>query len=338
MPRVSIIILNWNGLRYLSGCLSSIEKQSFRDFEVIFLDNGSHDGSVEFVQTHFNWVTLITVPENLGFAAGHSVALVHASGEFIVTINNDTCAEPGWLEELVFVADSCPKAGMVASRTCVYDDTDLIDTLGGRACIDGMSRGAFRMKRASGLGLSRVEAGLYPSPAAALYRKSMIDEVGFFDDDFFAYAEDTDLGLRGRWAGWDCVIATEAVVHHYYSGTGGAFTPYKLYFCERNHFWVAVKNFPLPLLMMLPLTTMARYVVQALAVLKGAGSGAEFRASGSQLEVVKALVRAVFDAAAGVPRMWKKRQEIMRTAKISSRDMSLLLKRFRLGFRELLDW
>jgi GT2 family glycosyltransferase len=338
MPRVSIIILTWNGRRYLSDCLKSIEAQTYRDFEVILLDNGSRDGSSEFIKNEFSWVSLISVPENLGFAGGHSVAIERASGELIVTLNNDTRVEPDWLEELVFVADSYPEAGMVASRTSVYDDPDLIDTLGGRVCLDGMSRGAFRMKRVSELGLSRVEEGLYPSPAAALYRRSMIEEVGFFDEDFFAYAEDTDLGLRCRWAGWKCVIATEAIVHHYYSATGGAFSPFKLYYCERNHFWVAIKNFPPLLLMLLPITTFIRYVVQAVAVVIGTGSGEEFRTSASKIDVLKALVKAVRDAAVGIPNMWNKRQQIRLKSKLSDKEMSLLLKKYRLGFRELLDW
>jgi GT2 family glycosyltransferase len=179
---------------------------------------------------------------------------------------------------------------------------------------------------------------LYPSPAAALYRKIMIDEVGFFDEDFFAYAEDTDLGLRCRWAGWGCVIATEAVVHHYYSATGGAFSPFKLYYCERNHFWVALKNFPLLLLLILPVTTLIRYAIQVLAVLMSAGSGAEFRSSVSQTQVVMSLFRGVKDAAFGIPKMLKKRHKIMHNAKISNHEMYRLLKKYRLGFRELLDW
>lgn len=338
MPRVSIIILNWNGRQYLDDCLTSLEKQTYRDFEVILLDNGSTDGSPEFIKKCYNWVKLLTVHENLGFAGGHGVALAHVSGEFIVTLNNDTRAEPGWLEELVFVADSHPNSGMVASRTCVYDDSELIDTLGGRVCLDGMSRGAFRLKRMSELGIARVEEGLYPSPAAALYRRSMIEDVGFFDEDFFAYAEDTDLGLRCRWAGWECVIATEAIVHHYYSATGGAFSPFKLYYCERNHFWVAIKNFPPVLLMLLPITTIIRYLVQVFAVLTGAGSGAEFRSSISRTKVMRALLNGVMDAVLGMPNMWRKRQHIRQKAKMTDKDMYRLLKKYRLGFRELLDW
>jgi GT2 family glycosyltransferase len=337
MRRISIIIVNWNGREHLPDCLGSLEQQTFTDFEVILVDNGSTDGSVEYVQAHHPWVKLVCLPENRGFAAGNNLGLGCASGSFIVTLNNDTSADPGWLAELVAVADAHPGAGMVASRICDYYDRDRIDSLGFRICRDGMSRGAYRLQRFSDLSIGKFEEILLPSACVALYRRAMLDEVGFFDEDFFAYCEDTDLGLRGRLAGWEALLATQAVVYHKYSGTGGAFSPFKLYLVERNHYWVALKNFPLPMLLLVPFFTMVRYCVQTAVVLSASGSGKEFRESGSSISLAGAIMKGVWHALRGSPRMLRKRLKVRRTARLSAREMTVLLKNYNLTFRELLD-
>ncbi len=170
----------------------------------------------------------------------------------IVTLNNDTRVDPDWLEVLVEVARAYPRVGMVASRICAFSEPDLLDSIGMTICRDGMARGQYRNRRWSTLNLQEVEKILMPSACAALYKRAMLEQIGFFDDDFFAYAEDVDLALRGRLAGWDAVAATRAVVHHKYSQTGGSLSPLKVYLVERNHYWVALKNFPLSQLAGLP--------------------------------------------------------------------------------------
>jgi len=182
-----------------------------------------------------------------------------------------------------------------------------------------------------------VEDILFPSACAALYRRSMIDEIGFFDDDFFAYAEDSDLGLRGRLAGWKAVLATKAVVYHKYSQSSGSFSSLKVYLVERNHYWVALKNFPTGLIFMLPLFSILRYLEQVRSVLHGRGSGGEFRSSEAKSELVKSLVKAIFDSLRGIPRMYRKRRQLMRIRRLSSRDFSELLREYRITFKELLD-
>ena len=143
-PVVSIIIVNWNGRTYLPDCLDSLAGQSFRDFEVVLVDNGSVDESVSFVKDNYPWVKLVPLNENTGFSAGNNRGLKHAIGEYIVTLNNDTRAESDWLETLVRTADTHPTAGMVGCRICSFDDADVIDSIGMGICYDGMSRGRFR--------------------------------------------------------------------------------------------------------------------------------------------------------------------------------------------------
>ena len=336
-PVVSIIIVNWNGLPYLGECLDSLREQTFRDFEVILVDNGSGDGSVEFLETSYPEVRLITFPTNLGFAGGNNAGFAKARGEYIVTLNNDTRADPEWLETLVAVAEEHRRVGMVGSRVCSYADPDIIDSIGMGICRDGMSRGRFRNKRWSSLQLQEVEEILFPSACAALYRREMLEETGFFDDDFFAYAEDSDLGLRGRLAGWGAVAATGAVVRHRYSQTSGVLSPFKVYLVERNHYWVVWKSFPLSQILALPLFTLWRYGGQVRAVLAGGGTGGEFRAGGTQGALAKALIRGIWDGFRAIPQVLRKRRQVMDCRELSMREFGALLKRHRITFRELLD-
>ncbi|HXE98654.1 MAG TPA: glycosyltransferase family 2 protein [Dongiaceae bacterium] len=335
--RLSIIIVNWNGRDHLTTCLDSLALQTFRDFEVILVDNGSTDGSIELVGDRYSWVRLVELPENRGFAAGNNAGLTVASGEYIVTLNNDTEADPGWLAELVAVADAHPGAGMVGSRICNFLDRDRIDSLGFRICRDGMSRGACRLQSFSGLSIGPVEDILFPSACVALYRRAMLDETGFFDEAFFAYCEDTDLGLRGRLAGWGAVLARDAVVWHKYSQTAGTFSPLKLYLVQRNHYWVALKTFPASWLLLLPFFTVVRFAVQAATVLGGKGAGGEFLASGSRGECVNAILRGMRDAFASVPAILRKRAGVMRTRKLPAGEFAHLLRKYRMSFRELLS-
>jgi GT2 family glycosyltransferase len=336
-PIVSIIIVNWNGLAHLPTCLDSLATQTFRHFEVVLVDNGSADGSVSFVRERYPWVRVVPLPENTGFATGNNRGFEQARGDYIVTLNNDTRVEPDWLATLVRVADAHPRAGMVASRVCSFADPDIIDSIGMAICRDGMSRGQFRNKRWSALRMGDVEEILLPSACAALYKRAMLTETGFFDDDFFAYAEDVDLGLRGRLAGWEAVAATQAVAYHKYSQTGGSLSPFKVYLVERNHYWVVWKNFPISCLVALPWFTIWRYCEQMRAVLAGGGTGGEFRAAGSRRSLVKALLKGICDGLCGLPQTLRKRRQVMANRRLSHQKFSALLRRYRLTFRELLD-
>lgn len=335
-PRASVIIVNWNGLHHLAECLEALAVQTFTDFETILVDNGSSDGSIAFVQELYPTVKIISLTENTGFARGNNIGFEAAQGEYLVTLNNDTRVDPAWLEVLVRTADDYPLAGMVASRICTYDEPDRLDSIGVVVCRDGMSRAGYRHRSFSGLRLTGVCEILFPSACAALYRRRMIDEIGGFDEDFFAYCEDTDLGLRGRLAGWKAVAALDAVVLHKYSGTGGAFSPFKIYLVERNHYWTAVKNFPTGILLSLPFFTVVRYLLQAQLVFKSRGAGSQFRA-GSSSQLILAILRGVIDASAGLPSIWRKRCRVMSTRRITATEMRSLLKDYRMSFRDLLD-
>jgi GT2 family glycosyltransferase len=336
-PKVSVLIVNWNGREFLPECLDSLRNQTYEDFETIVVDNGSCDGSQELLQESYPWVRLVQLDTNTGFATGNNAGLAAASSlAYIVTLNNDTRVDRTWLAELTSVADEDHLVGMVASRICAWDDQDLIDSLGVAICADGMSRGNRRLARFTSLSVAKREDILLPSACAALYRIKMIEEIGFFDDDFFAYCEDTDLGLRGRLAGWLAVLARDAIVNHRYSRSSGVFSPLKLYLVERNHFWVALKCFPVAMLLALPFWTLARYLVQARLVLGGQGAGAQCRNS-SFAKLIKAVLLGIIDMLRGLPSILRKRRAIESSRRLSPEEMRLLLNAHKLTFRELLD-
>ena len=335
-PEASIIILNWNGLNHLQECLESLAKQSFKDFECILVDNGSTDGSLDFLASNHKWVKLVKLPNNLGFAKGNNIGLKHSNGRYIVTLNNDTVSDKHWLAELVKIAKQHPEAGMVASRICSYFNQDVIDSLGLKICLDGMSRGAFRGQKYSTL-RSIPQNVLLPSACAALYKKEMLDQTGFFDESFFAYCEDTDLGLRGRRLGWKAILARNAVVYHKYSMTGGSFSPFKIYLVERNHFWCTIKNFPTLLLLILPITTFIRYLFQCLIAISGQGSGKDFKSSHSQKSCISAFLRGILH---GIFHARDKIHERFFSSsfwKISDDKMTKEILVHRLSFPELFD-
>ena len=335
-PLISVIIVNWNGKEYLPACLDSLLEQSCTEFETIVVDNGSHDGSLELLHNSYPWVQVVPLSVNTGFASGNNAGFDVSTGKYIVTLNNDTTVDRSWLAELIAPVEADSLVGMVASRICAFDAPDKIDSLGVSICPDGMSRGSRRLARFSELSLAKTEDILLPSACAALYRRKMIDEIGFFDDDFFAYCEDTDLGLRGRLAGWQAVLARDAVVHHRYSCSGGAFSPFKLYLVERNHFWVALKCFPLSMLLALPFWTIARYLVQAQLVLGGRGAGAQFRSTPSS-GLIKAVLRGMLHSLFDLPSLNSKRRAVMKLKRLSSKEIRQLLLRYTISFRELLD-
>ena len=331
---VSIIILNWNGKSHLNELLKSLNNQSFKNFECIIVDNGSNDGSQEFIKQNFPWVKLIELGNNTGFARGNNIGFEHSTGKYIVTLNNDTVTDPYWLEHLVKTAEKDENIGMVASRICSYYDQDKIDSLGMKICIDGMSRGAYRNKAFSSL--KKVpDKILLPSACSALYKRDMLKQIGFFDSSFFAYCEDTDLGLRALSSGWKSILAANSIVYHKYSATSGAISPFKLYLVERNHYWVAGKNLPLALLITLPVTSLMRYLIQALFYLKhfkNNSSGMEVNSS----DLLTAFLKGILHGISGILPILKIRFANYFSENKKPVSLIWLIKKHHLSFCDLL--
>ena len=237
-PSVSVIVVNLNGRSLLVRCLDSLWAQSSIDFEVVVVDNGSVDDSVDYLRSlSEERLRIVTLETNVGFAGGCNAGIQQAKGRYVATLNNDAEAEPGWLHALVEHLDRDPRAGMAASKILFADDRGRIDKVGHLIYLDGLNHGRGSGEPDRGQ-FERVEETLFPDAAAALYRREMLAQVGLFDERFFAYGDDADLGLRGRLAGWTCVYVPTARVFHVHSATAGEFSALKAFLIERNRIWV----------------------------------------------------------------------------------------------------
>lgn len=245
MSRVAIIIPTWNGLRYLPGCLNAALRQTYGQYEVVLVDNGSCDGTQEFVTTHYSQVRVLRSERNLGFAAGTNFGIRNTRSDYVATLNNDTEVEPGWLEELVKVMDSDPKVGMCASKMLFSDQPQVINSAGIAIDRIGIAWDRDGGKRDEDTN-SEPYYVLGPCAGAALYRRAMLDEVGLFDEDFWAYLEDADLAWRAQAYGWRCRYVPAARVYHLYSATGRKDSSFKDYLLARNRVWMILKNYPWP--------------------------------------------------------------------------------------------
>jgi GT2 family glycosyltransferase len=244
-PRVSVVIPNWNGERFLRLCLGSLREQSFEDFETIVVDNGSTDSSIAFVKEHFPEVEVLALGENRGTAAAFNAGIEASETEYILLLNNDTEQDPGWLEALVRAAEDRPETGLFASKLVDFNDRRVLDGAGDAMRLSGLPYRLGHGER-DGVRFDRPGYVFGACAAAALYRKSMLDEVGLFDEDFVSYCEDGDLSFRAQLAGYRCFYVPGAVVYHMGSAsTGGKRSPTATRLGSRNSFSLLVKNLPL---------------------------------------------------------------------------------------------
>lgn len=334
-PLISVIVVNLNGERYLNDCLSSLSAQTFRNFEVILVDNGSTDGSLDLIRKEFSWVKTIALDENTGFARGNNIGFETSSSPYLATLNNDTIADRGWLQALYEAAEADPRIGMVASKILLGREGREIDSVGLLIYPDGMTRQRGRGVPDEGQydGMKEV---LLPSACAALYRRPMLEETGYFDEDFISYCEDSDLGLRARLAGWNAVLAPEAIVRHLYSQTGGRYSEFKAYHVERNRSWVLLKDLPVSYIILSPGYTAWRYIIQVYGLLTGRGSVARFVEGSGKLSMIITVARAALDACMKIPRMLMKRRDIWKRRQLDRKEFRLLLRRHRITAEELM--
>ena len=335
IPVVSVVIANLNRRDLLERCLSSIWKQAFTDFEVIVVDNGSSDGSAAFLRSINNpKLRIVELPVNRGFAGGCNAGIAIAQGRLIATLNNDAEADPRWLDQLVRGMDSHPDIGMCASKILLHGDRDRIDKVGHLMYPDGLNHGRGSGEPDQGQ-YEKPEEVLFPDGAAAIYRRKMLDEVGLFDEAFFAYGDDADLGLRGRLAGWGCIYVPTAVVYHLHSATAGEFSPLKAFLIERNRIFVLVKLFPPILVFVSPFFTLMRFLFHAYGAIFMVGSSGRFAADGSRGGLFTAILKAYWSGLKHMPAMWRSRRKIRRFIRLSNRDFISLLWRHRITLRAL---
>lgn len=336
-PEVSAIVLNHNGKDIIPQCIDSLIDQTYKDIEIIVVDNGSTDGSDSLVAKRYpDKVKLIKLDSNLGYAGGCNAGIRAATGRWIALLNNDAVADPRWIAKMLarIKNDGRNDAGMVASRILLMDSRDILDNTGHLIYPDGLNVGRGRLQKDYGQYEAEDEA-LFPSGCAALYSKQMLEMTGLFDEKFFAYADDTDLGLRGRLMGYRCLYANDAIVYHMHSATAGQYSSFKAFHVERNRIWVLIKIFPLSMVLMSPWYSFLRYCHQAKAALTGSGASGRFVKDEGVLQLAAVLIRALISSVSGIPGMLKERGSINNKRSLTQYEMKQLLKKYSINASNL---
>lgn len=311
-PRVTVVIPNWNTRRFLGPCLGSLRRQAFGDFETVLVDSGSTDDSLDFVAKNLPEVRTVALGENRGFSGAVNAGIKASGAEFVVLLNNDTEQDPGWLAALVEAADTHPESGLFASKMVNFRDRRLLDGAGDALRWSGLP---YR------LGHMELDRGQYgrqayvfgACAAAALYRRSLFEEIGAFDEDFFAYCEDGDVSFRAQLAGYRCLYVPDAVVYHVGgASTGGKRSATATRLGTRNSLSLLVKNLPLSAVPhVLPF-----FVAGQLArLLTAAATGS----LGAHLEGVVGAWRHL-------PLMLEKRGEVQKRKRVSDAEIRRLLR------------
>jgi len=306
MPEISVIIVNWNGKHFLGECLSAMRRQKFTDFETILVDNGSTDGSVDYIRAQFPEVRLLALPRNLGFTGGNLAGYELAAGNLIVLLNNDTEAHPAWLEEIHKGSLEYLEAGSFASKMMYFDDRQRIENCGFHVSTAGTTAELGR-NEFDGPDWTFARKVFGACGGAAAYRRSMLDDIGFLDPDFFMIYEDVDLSFRAQLSGYECVYLPQAVVYHRYRATIGKQPALQVFYAQRNIDLVFWKNLPTGQLLRSAPQRLLYEIGSALYFL-GLGSG-------------RAFLRAKLDVLKRLPSTLEKRRAIHKRKTITSAQL-----------------
>jgi len=303
---VTVIIVNWNSGKHLEQCLKDLRQQDLVPSRILVIDNDSSDGSQDVVNIEFG-EELQRMGSNLGFAGGNNHAIKQINTEFVALLNPDAFPATNWLSELVAAAHKYQGAAAFGCRQMIHNGDGLVDGMGDICHISGLI-----WRQGHGLPLSLVDRTPFeifsPCAGAALYRTDVVKALGGFDEDFFCYVEDVDLGFRLRLSGHGAMLVPAAVVHHVGSATsGGKHSDFSIYHGHRNLVWSFVKNMPgwlfwafLPLHLVMNIITIIYFAM--------VGQGL-------------AILRAKRDAIYGLPKMWRKRRMIQKKSSASPSEI-----------------
>lgn len=308
MPAISIIIPHLNGRHHLDDCLQSLRRQTWRDFEALLVDNGSTDGTQAYVAENYPEVRLVQLPENRGFTGACNAGWQAAQGEIIILLNNDTEADPRWLAEVMAAFDRHPRAGSIASKMLLFDRRDHLHTAGDFYRMDGIpgNRGVWQADMGQ---FDQEEMVFSACGGSSAYRRALLDQIGFLDDDFFFSCEDVDVGWRANLAGWEVWYAPTAVIYHKLKATGGAVTG--SYYDGRNFLYLIWKNYPASLLRQngrLIARAQLNITKEALQNWRG--------------EAARARLRGQWAGLWGIFKMWPKRKEVQALRRLDDKTLA----------------
>ncbi len=319
-PLVTVVIPTLAADDALADCLRALASQTFGRFEVVVVDNS---GCGRARANDDDRVRILANDRNVGFGAAVNRGIRESESPLIAALNDDAVPHPGWLAALVKAAEEYPKAGMFASQVRLAG-AKMLDSAGMLMARDGSSKQRGHGQAPESFASDRDT--LFPSGSAAMYRRKMLDEIGLFDERFFLYCEDTDLGLRARWAGWEALYAAAAVVDHAYSKSAGRASALKAYYVERNRLFTVIKNFPFLALAEVPVYSLARYVWHLVFMTANTGKAAEFREGGGPGWLLPFLVaRAFASALVRLPYLLGERRRIFQSRRLTSKAFRAVL-------------
>ncbi|MCA0456431.1 MAG: glycosyltransferase family 2 protein [Chloroflexi bacterium] len=308
---LSVIIPNWNGGTFLPTCLDALNRQTYPHIEVIVADNASTDGSQALIAERYPVVKVVQLPENRGFTGACNAGIRAATGDYISLLNNDTEVDEGWAAAVIEAFTRHGEIGIVASKMLLFDKRDHIHTAGDYFTVDGRAgnRGVWQADEGQ---FDREDYVFSACGGSSAYRKTMLDQIGILDDDFFFSLEDMDLAWRAQLRGWRCLYTPKAIVYHHLSATGGGVTA--SYYDGRNLIFVLVKNYPTALWRKYGskvLRAQFKLALEAARAWRGAAA--------------RARLRGMWAGVWQIPRAWRKRRAIQaaRTTPINELEAML---------------
>ncbi len=343
MINTAIVIANWNGRKYLKDCFESLRGQTFQNFKIIFVDNGSTDGSIDFVRESFPETEIMELEKNTGFTGGYNTgierALENENIKYIVILNNDIKLDEKCLAELVNCAEKHPKAASIQPKVLNFFERNKIDCAGILLSVDGV---------ATNRGYAESDGGQYDEEkeifgangTASLFSRKVLEKTEFsageyFDGCYFAYYEDVDLAWRIRLSGFESYYCPKAIVYHIHSATANRISGIKAYYLNRNRFFTLIKNYSLcRLMLILFVFTPVRYIILLLRVIMKRGRKSQEIAGQKKLAVAKKILRAWGSVIANLPDLARKRRAIQKKKTVSKKEIKKWFKKYKINFWE----
>lgn len=309
---ISILIINWNGQRFMDELIQSILRQTYQDFEIILVDNASSDGSVEHVARNYSGVEILSLDRNFLFSTAANRGFARSRGKYIALLNNDVVISPNWLFEMKKSMDSDPTIAACACKMLFYNQPHLLNAAGDCLQIDGLGRN---------IGYQKKDSERYNLPAwvfgacagAALYRRSALEKIGWFDKDFSMIFEDVDFNFRANLLGYRFRYVPSATAYHHHCASIGILSDLNVYFSSKNDLIVLLKNLPLSLFLRNLVPILKAQIIQALTCVYHRRSWAYFRGKTRYLSQI--------------PKMMGKRAEIQQSKVLKTKDIRNLLSR-----------
>lgn len=342
-PLFSVSIVTWNGGELAERCLESVLRQPGDLFELIVVDNGSTDGSLARIESRLNRARedgfphrtrLVSHFQNTGYAAAQNRAFQNGCGEFTFVLNQDAELAPDALETLAGAIQNHPDTGMFAVKLLDGTQEGRLDNVGLTFCADGQNRGLAHGKRDAGQ-YEQIQEVFCPSGAAGLYRRKAIEKAGGFDEDYFAYGEDFELGLRLRRMGEHCLLVPHAEVIHQGSTTLGATNPKRLRLIERNRIWTVLKHWPLSKMAQSPGVSLERFRAHWEQARSGEGVAGQFLGDRGAPALLGTTAAANIDALRGAPKMLLRRAQLAFQHPLSAKQLDQWLEEFGCSPQEL---